>query len=389
MNDLQTIVFYLLVFFISIGLCRELQPRFDLYRGSGRIFPAFIVCCVVSFPLIFVAAFRDVSVGVDTLMYAMKYNIVKTMSLSEMFADYGEDYLYSLILYVSSHLFDKPYAYFGLMQAFVIIPLLMLSVKYSNKVDVWKILAIYCFWYYNDSLNIIRQMVAVVFVFVAFDFLQEQKKWKALLLFLIGYGFHSSAMMIGIPMFIIYAAVKKNLSLTKKIIIVGLVVLVLVQGQNLFVNLIDAGALSSRYNLYADTFISGTSRMVNSWISVGFGGVFESVFRSLVLLAVIVFVNRNDRFRGFDLFALFFAIGILIYSVGLIFYKTAYFVRLSLYFDIFGMYLLGSLDQKGTLTIIDNHRIGLFSFWISIVYWFTHVYLLTQSRSIPYTFTQF
>lgn len=389
MTDNQSVVFYLALFLFTSLICKMLQPAIEACINNNRHIKLLCLFIIASLPLVIVAAVRDISVGVDSLTYYNSYLMASKLSLNQIFIENNEGFLYNILLYWTSHATNNPAFFFGILQAMTVIPIMWFGAKKNEYIEVWQIVLIYCLWHYNDSLNAVRQMIAVSLLLLAFAYYCDKKLFKTIIVFIIALGFHSSVILVGPAILIVQLAVKKDYGNIKKIFIIGIVVVALLYGQNLFIQLVSLGVLPARYSFYINTFFYGTSRTSSQWLSVGLGGVFESLIRTMILVWCLRFLKKSNDI-SIDRYTLLFAINIVIYTAGLIVYKTSYFVRLSLYFDAFGMYLMSYLDVNGGLKIrVDKRRVYLFTIIISLAYWFIHILVLKQSGSIPYIFSTF
>ena len=364
----------------------ELTPIYSFSnRRKGIRIILFAIISIL--PLVLLAALRGEAVGVDTVEYISRYKEAHTKSLSELLASNEEDFLYKILVFVTNRISGDPFFFLASLQFLCLIPIVWLSLRHSEEIDPWAILLIFCFWHYNDSLNGTRQIISVDWLLLAYDYLSRDKKLKAFVLFLIALGFHSSALLLGMALLVIHIVIHKVTSTLKKGIVLASVIIVLVFGQNLFILLVDAGVLPSRYYTYINTFIYRNTYAKTSWISVGAGGVFEVLIRLVLLCITVMTVPSYKRDRQFQIYCLMFFVGIIVYAAGLAVYHTSYFVRLSICFDMFGLLIIPKLDKQSKFKLcVGNKRIKVYTVGVSMIYWIIHILLLKQSGSIPYVF---
>ena len=373
--DIQTVLFYLSVFILTLGLCICFQDIIKKNKSEKKLWKNILICAIISLPCLLVAGLRADSVGKDTAVYTEWFYDASSDSFRDYFDTIAEDYLFSFFLFVFSHKEKEPIFFYLFVQACVMIPLLVIGIKHIESISLWKVVSIYLFWHYNDSLNLSRQMVSILWLILMSEFFFEKKYFLSIVSYLFAVGFHSSAIMVGLfimlSCFLFYNYIGPYIT-------VAITAVFFVFAQKAFIYFVDTGLFSSRYNLYVDTFIYQDTRVVDSWLSVGFGGIFEVLVRVLIIVFFLVnapqIIQNKTREK---VFFYFFVLGTIIYASGMIYFKTTYLVRISTYFDCFGIFLIPYLDstQKNSIR---------FSLFFSFCYWVVHVLLLGQGGSFPY-----
>ena len=170
---------YIICFLISslFFWLSEKQKKNTVFFASIAIF---IPC--------FLAGIRADSVGTDVSVY------LEPMILNAKSAQNFQSYLlsswqqgwvvrgvndieigFSFLVYSIIKLFNSRHVLQFVIQALTIIPIYIGLVKRKEK-NLWIGMLVYFCFFYNISLNIMRQAIAMAFVFCAFQYLMEKKK---------------------------------------------------------------------------------------------------------------------------------------------------------------------------------------------------------------------
>lgn len=258
------------VFFSFIAQC--LKKNID---KSRRIKLVYWIFCILAFlPPFLVAAFRGYSVGTDTdSTYLSIYNLVLN--------GYGgvRDKGYALINELSILIFDN---YTGVL---ILTSLLMYACFYKCIFNQSKYpsMSTYLFFatnVYFISMNMIRQSIAISLFTLSIICIKDRKLFKFLLLNILGFFMHSSAI-VYLPIYFL---------LNHKLKVRNVLILVIVFG-------LFGGVLSNyiikflyQFSYFTDHFAWYFDSMYNTGTL--------SLFSLLVSLCILVFlllINKNAR----------------------------------------------------------------------------------------------
>lgn len=367
------------------NLIINVKKKNNLYRN---IFINIIIV-IITMPLVVLSGMRGDNVGVDT------YNYINIFEMAGKYTNFGdfykvrgeEEFLYSLFTYVIRKFTNSRFLYLGGLQFFALAPIVKVAIDESDEVPLWKTIFIYTCWYFTDSLNAMRQFIAVAFLLMMYKkFICKEYK-KGVICLLIASGFHTSAMLIGpIIILICYLFVSTKVIFFFKHVILILCFSIISFGQNIIVYIFELGFMPSRWVLYINTFIFQNSRLTERWRILTEGHYFELMIRGAIFLSFVFFCsNLKNHKRDVGMYKYMFLLNILIYAAGIIVYHTAYAVRMSVYFDAFIIYLFPVLDEIFRLKInIQEKRIPVFSLIITILYFYIHSILIGSGGAVPY-----
>lgn len=213
----------------------------------------------------------------------------------------------------------------------IIIGLLILCPVYTvlyrnrNNTNIFLFSFIYLIAFFTVSFNIMRQFVAVSFVFLGYDYLTKKQMKKYFLCLTVAFLFHSTAI-LGIIFWMINIIVENSKNHTKKgYFKVGLSILIILL---LMVFSIRYVGMSS-YAEYVENAKAGGNR---DFIVI--------LFKFLIL---IIFKNRLSKIdSNINYYFLFCIITVLIGTTG---FMSAYIKRLYYYFSIFECFSFALLPR--------------------------------------------
>lgn len=335
------------------------------------------------------AAFRALSIGTDVLNYVqpMFINAQKANNFSEylnspILSDWSLvpvssfEYGYTIIVFICAKLFGNIFSLLFITQ-FVIIGCVLIGLWRQRK-ELLVSLGIfsYYFLFYNTSLNMVRQSIAMAILFMAFSYLRNRKIITYFILMIIATLFHRTAI-IGIIIFLLYMSFYRNsrtvrlgnnLSLntkTIKLIFIGIISFTIVFIPSIFQIVLKLLGISQ----YAEGYITNT--------------IHFSLNGSLVCLAIILIVIlcwdavNNDKLK-------YLYMGLLICDLATVQLTTAstYASRISLYFMMFYVYIVPTFLCR----ITDRKRKLALVIYILLLclYWYYTIVYLKYNDTIPY-----
>ena len=238
--------------------------------------------------------------------------------------------------------------------------------------------------FYNHSLNIMRQWIAMSILFYGFTFLIENKKLKYFFAVFAAFLFHTSAI-IGIIVFLVYQFVDidsergvkfkidsklKDISVYKNLFILcaGLIVII---GFDLIRNVI--AILGSGMARYVKVYLTGEIVFMPN-----------QIIRRLpvILLLIINWRKLRKESKLAPFYCSMCIIDCLISQLNSIFSQSS---RISYYFSEYNMLLFSVLVQVQTK--ISNKKIvkGILFIYL-IVYWYYEFLYSGWGETIPYKF---
>lgn len=381
---IRDLTVYLVGFLVSLTIVAIVQR----WR-KGSVGFVFWSCVAIAIPCL-IAGLRGTSIGTDVTSYAQPlFNLAKSNSgfqeywTSVWWRD-GWHYAgpanfevgYSLLAYLSARLFGSLQSFLFLTEAFAIVPIYIALAKYRERVPIALALCVYYLIFFNMSLNMMRQSIALGFAFLAIvGYYKSGVGWKGQLncavVLLIGTLFHVTAL-IGFVVLAIRLYLEGGklggTSLRRALIVCGLAIVLL-----LCIGILRNLMLSFGLTQYIQYLGSG---------SIGIKP-YQILLRAPMFLLAAVLVFQKDR-SVFDVFIF------VMVTVGLILSQLTSLgtqsVRIAYYFSIFILCVPGALyvrfkENAGKLVLAEGSSIAYcISYWV-----FTFV-ISGSSETIPYLF---
>lgn len=384
---------YLICFFLSCFIIK----RIEKYEAKSLNFLTGSAIAIL-FPCL-MAGLRDVSIGTDVEVYAKPLFILAENAID--LADYlNSKYLYlytakfvtdfeigfSLMIYLVTKIFHSFFIELFIIQLLVIAPIYKSLVYFKGKFPIWLGMAVFYLMYYNTSLNMMRQWIAMAFLLYGFHFILENK--YTLYFIIIGFAmlFHKSAL-IGIIVFILYQYMNSGISENIKISIKRgkynstFIRLLLI----LFIGLFFLCGLNNLYSLFSRlSFLSDYVQYISG--SVKFS-INQIIVRIPIIILFICNWKRIQKEKKLGYFLLSSLIMDLIISqlVNVSFGQSG---RIALYFGCYNIFLLPLIYAS-----VEKKQKKIFIKYLLIVYlifywWFYYVYK-NVSETYPYQWTNF
>ena len=218
-------VFFLSAFFINLAdinfskkkytydqiIANTIKFKFKIINTRSILFSiiAFSIPCIL-------AGMRSTDVGTDTHGYALIWfnkallsNDFSSLLYYTRSSDSQVGILYVLLVYISARLSSDIGVLLFLTQLLMLVPIYYSLYLKRNKFPMWMSLIAYYLIFYNDGLNVMRQGIAIAFLFLAFS-LYEQHQYKSTIIFsVIAVLFHFSMVFIMGIYLLVYLCIPK------------------------------------------------------------------------------------------------------------------------------------------------------------------------------------
>ncbi len=177
----------------------------DSKRINGSKTNRILYLGVVFGGMILFAVLRGYDVAIDYGNRVRSMNLIFEMNFQEFMVYTREEansqYLYTAFVWLVSRVFPFPWLINSLMDIFVLTTFAWFFYRYSKDVTVSSIM--FLTFTFASTLNITRQFVAAAILLIAFHLMIQKKPVKALIVILIAFLVHSSAILM-LVMFALY-----------------------------------------------------------------------------------------------------------------------------------------------------------------------------------------
>lgn len=224
------------------------------------IFLAFLVPSIL-------AGLREYGVGTDTKGY-ITYVFEKMQKISsiDQFFDYAKtadtEFLYVLFNFIISRFFTDINVMYFFMH------LLLLAITYFGLSKLFKedrkyiafFYLIYLLLYFNRSLNLYRQSVAISIGLFSYFYVMKRKLLMFVMTILLGMGFHKT-MLLMVPLYFAYPSFTslKNISHVKFFVIFAAIFGLSFVSYPIINTLIVNGIIDNKYDVYINQFTANLS----------------------------------------------------------------------------------------------------------------------------------
>lgn len=387
-HKLLSAAIYLLIFLTSCffaflaeqSLEKNNRKKFILYSITALILP-----CAL-------ASGRNISVGTDTQNY---YEIFKSIqaavSMDEAYKYWGVidglSYPFVLLNRIVSRLFGSFSMMLFIFELFAVFPIYIIAFYYINKAPSWIVLFVYYMMFYNTSLNISRQSIAVSFMMLSLIYIYKHKYVKTILCFGIAYIFHKTFYigLLAIGFYFINKHISSNLKKELLCILSVIIIAICVLQAPVILNYLLSNKIIRGRGIGLLQVIFDTS---DTYIGTAFKGLNKSAY--LMILFRFIFIGVQYVFlkggiickedKHYNRISIICFLNSVLYAMVSLIYNTYYIQRITLYLDYYFVLLLPYMysgktpkyTKEGRM-IIDYKQISLnkFIFFVFLfVYWY-------------------
>ena len=308
------------------------------------------------------AGFRAPSVGADTGGYPLDlFEYGTTCNNLKEFVYYSEFVVYCKEIGYISFVYAVT-RFFSSFNIFLFITSFLVNVCICNflywhsrklKAPLWLMWLSYCFLFYNHTLTLSKQSLAISFGLIAYIYIIERKIFKGIISQIMSFLMHYSSV------FSLTLLVPKIIKGTKlRIVFLCSFILIVFGGLYILNSVISAIPLLDRFNRYTNQ-------------SEGDLAIFESLFRLLVIFWILLFYRKkmfgvNKQIIGNILFL--FVIEFEFFMLNAIYNQAG---RLSFYiFPMYFVYIPFLLSRtKSEINFSYFYVLALVLFWsYTIIY---------------------
>ena len=369
---------YLIIFAISIfiiGLAEKFRLK-SRNKKKSKVFYLFIAFIGILLPSI-LAGLRDYSIGTDVLVYgndwfnravnATDFNLYTRWATSSSIG-----YLYAVFNFVVSRFTANPhyfYFYLNLMEGIIVYSAIFRNKDILNVTDGW---ATYLFLFYNFTLNILRNGMALCILLWGFYYIRKQKPIKYLIVVYIATLFHATAI-IGIIIYILYYLLNKSNSQINKLftlLVTGLSVLFF---QEIGHFLIENEMISERYFGFLE--------------NGGRGGFILHLFVFSLPILGLYFKVDFSKLKVKRVFYLLEEIVIVSFLMSFFNMFSSALSRITNYFDFFYVLAVPYIFDQQMIFKYKNFDLNKLVMYVYlIIYWLITYMWMRSGETVPFVF---
>ena len=331
------------------------------------------------------AGCRDYRIGTDVQVYALKcfeqvqyaHNFLDLFKPDSIYQEYPIEIGYYILAYISSIFSNDPHIFLFFITLFIGLFVYLTLYRMRNLCSIFMGQIVYLFCCYNETLNMMRQCMAMVMILYGITFLLENKSYlKCCVVLVLSYFFHHSAL-IGLSLLIpIYVLTRKDILFEDKKQMKWVLII------SVFFSFIMANffSLAGAFISTNDFFSEKYDHYLTDTQNTGYSGI-RMVLYYLVIYAFLYFDRTKNKYSY--IFLTFAVLDLMFYFLKL---KQAYLYRIADYFfycRIIGLSLIPiySLRNVQRYKIVNTFKIiMLFLFWL--LYYGGENYIINPSSNI-------
>lgn len=305
---------------------------------------------LISFFLLFILCFLS-KTGDDIPAYVYYYSNWTWKDLLDFEVETG----YKLLCLLLRIFFRNPYVGIGVIK-FISLALVFQSIyMLRDRLNVGFAVFAYVCILYVHAFHLLRIMIAVGLVYLAYAYIIKGKKKQGFILLLLSALFHYSSIIVFIA-YIIYRIVGKTLTI-RKLIIVSLVLLFVYFNVEILVKLgVSNLGILSKYSIYITNIESGSG--------------LAQLILFLPILYIILTLNPTDK--NDNMYILCSIIGIMSFFAGSLGYIFEVIGRSTYYFNYFTIIYCATMPVRKDKVYVN---VGFTEFNIRTVLSFVYILL--------------
>lgn len=368
---------YLIIFLISTTFI-YFAEKMD---GRNRPITILLIIIAICLPCL-LAGVRSLNIGTDVLNYvnpiylaASSINGFNNFIHTYIFYSYelvpisNYEIGYDLFVYLITKIFGNFFSLLFITQLLIIAPIVMGLWKFRSRFPAWLGILTYYLLFYNTSLNMVRQSIAISFLAYGFSYLVQKKYLNYFGLVLLACTFHVTAVIgiifLGIFIFLNKSAeTKKNIPL--RLLLIFVISLLIVYVPPL---------------LNITLKILGVSRYSQGYIRNSASIAINQIILVVPVIFLLLFQwKRNKNNNDIKIFLL--AMLLCNLALSQLSSTSEFASRITAYFSIFNIYVFPCVTMDKSY-IRKSLILALILMYL-IGYWYYSYVIMGYSGTIPF-----
>lgn len=248
---------YFVTFIFSYFFCLIGEKLTNKGNRKNAIFMFSLAAIIPSI----LAGIRDYTIGTDIATYGHWLFLgakSSTNLIDFAISNPSIEFLYSVLVYVTAHLFQTEHWLYFFTGVIVYGFTIGAFYRYRNYISISIAWVSYLFLFYGDTLNAMRQSIAMAIFIYAFSYFQTRERIKFVILIALAFLFHTTSIIIVGFVGIYLLLERRNNLKTRATIIVGAIVLMLGYAKIIDVA-VNIGLFDAKYLKYSNQIVTGFS----------------------------------------------------------------------------------------------------------------------------------
>lgn len=359
-----------LIMFLTSGLFYSIaEKRADI----GKNYKIYLFLSGI-LPII-LAALREEHIGTDVLYYlkGLYLGVPNHTTLRSYIIKYGNfEPLFLALVFYTTKIFGNIYAVQGVIHIFIICPVFYVIWNYRKRSKSTLSLAVFYFLFYMNTLNIMRQSIAIALCLLSFLELRKKKYLYFALCQVLAIGFHKTAI-VNLFLIGIYLLMKSSMrKFYFGVLLTAMCIMMLYYEQIIYF-------LGQYFSFIPKRYLSDSYMLGSGNLSMpGF------IYYGVNFVTIFLNSKQNDEWSKYlkVLTILSFLGQGLTYSMGVA-------VRIALYWNYYSIFTMPMFEK-----IIAKNRMSQWIFFLIfccfiMMYWYYNFVFLGYAEVYPYRFGTF
>lgn len=360
---------YLIVFFMSYKLLCLSQGSQSRRSQKALVIMALLLPAIL-------AGLRDYSIGTDVRVYGnnwfyyARWNKAATYFRMAASSDIG--FVYAFLNYVISLFTGSPHWFYFVLNLSTLGLIYKAARDNADLGDVPFAILTFYFLFYNQTLNLLRQSLAIAFVACSFVYIRRQRPWRFMVFAMLAVFTHVTAIVVFV-MYAIYKVINGKLGSLAKAGILSGATAVVVFFFPLMKILLQRGILPMRYAAYVNHVSRG-------------GGYVRLFLLCLPYLILILFFVKKDSFKKErSVLVCYLLVSTL---VSFLAFRMTYTVRIGYYFDVCLIFIIPFIARNLRLDVKAGGKMMNKILLIALMlgYWVFVYGIRKSNETVPYLF---
>lgn len=216
---------YIVIFIVTILFTYIAEKNFEKKNKAIGIVFSILAILIPSI----LAGIRTLDVGIDVQVYVeQNFKIaLQSQSFKECLENCNTDFLYVVINYIISRISNSINVLMFVVELINMVLVYMFIYNKRKSIHMWLAMAAYLLMFYNISLNLVRQSLAVSVTLLSIRYIENKKPVKFYTCIFIATLLHSTAIFT-LPIYVIFNIInKKNKNFYKTVILLVITIAVL------------------------------------------------------------------------------------------------------------------------------------------------------------------
>lgn len=322
-----------------------------------------------------IAGVRDITIGYDVGLYGVNYFqlAVNSDSFAEYRAICDTDFGYAALNYIVSRVTDNIHWFLFVIEFIIVVLVYLFAYSHREKHPMWLTMLAFFTIFYSNSLNILRQSLALAIIIFGTRYAENSKFLKYLITTIIATMFHATAI-VALPIYFLFKLENLKRKNTYKVFTVLIIVFIMFNFFSIIETLVNMGILSNRFLSYVYVFSENAT---------DFGYIEGTLRLAIIFICLITYKSKIQFDHKNATYIYMLIIDFMLMQLTLISgsaQRLAYYYGYPALLYMIPQLTVGFKNDKSNKWIINSFTIILL-----LAYWYLQYVYQNFGSTYPYT----